>query len=80
VNPYLSKIDVLGHYVLVDTLDPSGIWELQFHEGGKVIRVFDYYSWNEAQNFWEDDALMHWMKILKRTWDDEDFKEAPDAA
>lgn len=64
--------------MVVDTLDPYGRWELLFHEGGKQEKVFEYYSWNESQMLWEDDALMHWMKVKKRTWDDDDFREEPE--
>lgn len=67
----MTKLEVLGHYMVVDTLSDKGIWELLFLEGGRRTTVFEYSSWQEAQCFWEDDALCHWHKVLKRTWEDE---------
>jgi hypothetical protein len=71
VGRHLSKLEVLEHYLVVDTLSHKGLWELLFLEGGHRVTVFEYSSWQEAQSFWEDDSLMHWSRSLGRTWEDE---------
>jgi hypothetical protein len=82
MNPYLTKEEILRKFYELREVTGSSYheWYLVFAEGGREITVFEYGCRSEAEALWEDDALMHWMKVLKRTWDDEDFKEAPDAA
>lgn len=73
MNQYLSKTEITDRYYELDEV--SGMVDLVFSEGGKYIVVMSYASWNEAYALWEEDALMHWMKVLQRTWNDDEFKE-----
>lgn len=73
MNQYLTKAEILDRYysIHMDGLE----YELDFIEGGKVVRVMTYASLSEAVAFYEEDSLAHWMKALKRTWNDDEFKE-----
>lgn len=56
-------------YFLEDSPDKVNKYELWFSEGGRETWVFSYSSRNEAQCFWEEDAIHHWSSVLKRGYD-----------
>lgn len=73
MGQYLSKDEVLKSF-FIDT-PAEDTWELYFREGGRTQRVAIYYELEDCDNFAEEDALAYWMRVLKRTWDDEIFED-----
>lgn len=78
VDKYLTREEILRKYYKAETQndwdDPDFCVFLYFMEGGKKIIVQRYWSVDEYADFYEEDAIAHWLS-MGRTWDEEDFFE-----
>lgn len=67
---YLTKEEVLRKFFIESPSED--VWELYFREGGRTQRVAIYYDQDDVADWADEDALSYWMRVLHRTWSDED--------
>jgi hypothetical protein len=62
----LTKDEILRKYIVSSDSLFDGALELHFIEGGRKTVVVVYPDSNDAVQYSEEDALAHWMNVLKR--------------